>query len=618
MCGIIGGWCAEEVNDEALEAALVSMAHRGPDDSGVFRSGRVFLGVRRLAIIDLEGGRQPFATREDATVAVLNGEIYNYVELADGLRRAGHRFRTESDTEVLVHVYEDRGPQMCQPLRGMYAFALWDAGARRLTLARDRFGKKPLYYARTPSGGLIFASELKALRPLASATGTELRLREQALYDYLSLGMIPQPETVFEGAFALPPGSLATFDGRTLRTEPYWNLDYSVKRELPYADALERVRELVSEAVRLRLRSDVPLGVFLSGGIDSSAITYEAVRHAGCGLRTFTVALPHSALDESHVAARTAHALDVQNTVLPLRVTPLDELRRLVGQYDQPYADSSAIPSLAVARLARQHVTVVLNGDGGDELFAGYRRYVAARLAGLFARVPPFCTKVAAGALSRVANGRRTALGFAQRFCRGVGLPAGARYVAWTSDMLLESDKQQIWKGSRMRPTEEWIESILPQGLSGLDTQTAGDLRVILLSDLLVKMDIATMAASVEGRSPMMDHRLAEFTAGLPDSHRLRRFQPKRLLRDAYRGRLPDEVLGGRKRGFEVPLKEWLEGDLREILGDTLGSSSARVRDLVADSFVDGLLDRTVLRDRNWAYLVYALLVLEIWLREFG
>ncbi len=614
MCGIIGGWCTERIASSAINASLNALVHRGPDDSGTLLHGSVFLAMRRLAIIDVSGGRQPIFNEQRNTAAVCNGEIYNYRELTGELISQGHQFATESDTEVLVHLYEQHGEKLCEHLRGMYSFALWDSRRRLLLLGRDRFGKKPLYYTRTRSGGLLFASELKALKPLVDAAGGEWSIREQGIYDYLSLGCVPQPETAFDGVYAVPPASTLRFDCEELKIEPYWKLEQRTKAAIPYEDALWATRSHVAEAVRLRLRSDVPLGVFLSGGVDSSVVAYEAARVVGENLQTFTIAMDESRFDESAVAGRTAESLGVRNTVLPLRVAPLQTLLSLVRRYDQPFADPSAIPSLAVSELARQRVTVILNGDGGDEVFAGYRRHMAAHLSGVLGPLPWAVTAFSGWILGLLARERRSVLGFAARLARGLAQKPGARYLTWTSDRMQERDKRSIWQGDRMRPTEEWIESIQPAGLSGLDTQIATDIRVNLLSQLLVKMDIATMAHSLEGRSPLLDHKLAEFLATMPDRHRLRRGQLKSLLRDAYRGLLPGEVITGRKRGFEVPLSSWLENDLRELLMDTVGSPQARVRDYLDGSFLDALLAGKVLRDRNWATLVYSLLVLELWI----
>lgn len=616
MCGILGGWTDNPLPPEAVAAALEALVHRGPDDSGQYVDPPVVLAMRRLSIIDLEGGHQPISN-EDGTIWVIsNGEIYNYVELVKDLESQGHTIRTSSDTEVLVHLYEQHGTEMCHHLRGMYAFAIWDSRKRILLVARDRFGQKPLYCTRTADGGLLFASELKGLVPLIRCTGAAVELDPQAIYDYLSLGYVPQPSTVYRGVTTLPPASWMTFDGNHLVTRSYWSLEYGTHNGVAYPDALERVRALISESVKLRLRSDVPYGVFLSGGVDSSVVAYEASRYTGSSLRTFTVGTGDPTLDESAIAARTAKVFGVQNTVLPLHIAPLEEIQNLARYFDQPFNDSGAILGLAISRLARQHVTVALSGDGGDEVFGGYRRYMAARIWDRFGWIPG--RTIASRLLSHGDPGRRTMLGFGKRLVRGMHLSRGARYLVWTSDMLLEEDKKQHWKGPRMRPTEDWIESVIPPELTAVDTQMYGDHQVNLLSDQLVKSDICTMAASLEGRAPLLDHRVAEFVVGQPSAVRLHRMHRKSLLRDAYRGRIPDEVLDGRKRGFETPMESWLARDLKEVFHDSLGSPEAKMRGFVDDELVDGILNRSVLRDRNWSYLAYGSLLLELWLREIA
>ena len=617
MCGICGGWLPEGIPAEVMDRSLENMRHRGPDDSGRYADGPVALGMVRLSIIDLAGGHQPVFNEDRSIAVVFNGEIYNYRELMAELKQRGHRFQTASDTEVLVHLYEEAGADLCERLRGMFALAILDTRRRRLLLARDRFGKKPLYYARTAEGGIVFASELKSLRPLMRAAGLPMEIRDQSIYDYLSLGFVPQPETVYQGVHALPMGCRLIHDGENCQVHAYWRTDFSVKQRISYRQAQRRIRELVSESVRLRLRSDVPLGVFLSGGVDSSVIAYEAARELGGDLQSFTVAMGADAFDESPVAARTAKQLGIKHHILPLRVSPLEEIQRLAYQYDQPYSDPSAIPSMAISRLARQHVTVVLNGDGGDEVFGGYRRHLAARLAPLSRWFPDGPSRWLSQMLRLVSGGtRRSVSGFSNRFLRGMKEPRATRYLIWSSDLLLEFEKQHIWRGEPMRPTEQWIDAVLPHGLSSLDTQLVGDIRIILQSDLLVKMDIATMAASLEGRSPLLDHHIIEFTASLPDSHRIRNGRPKSLLRDAYADCLPSEVIKGGKRGFEIPLQQWLEHDLRELVHDVLLSPSACVHDYVEPSFIQGLLQRPIGLERNWPSLVYSLLMLELWLQE--
>jgi asparagine synthase (glutamine-hydrolysing) len=462
----------------------------------------------------------------------------------------------------------------------------------------------------------LFASELKALAPLARAAGEQWTLNTQAVYDYLSLGAVPQPSTIYEGVHSLSPGSWLAIENGQAKEARYWQLERFPQTGLSYPEVLERVRSLIRDAVRIRLRSDVPLGVFLSGGIDSTIVAYEAGREVGSSLETFTVAVPDRGLDESPVARRTAQTLGVKNTSLRLEFAPVEILHWVVQHYDQPFADASAIPSYAVARMTRDRVKVVLNGDGGDELFGGYRRSLAALWS---QRIPPpvgALLRLLASALRPVVNERRSKLGLLARFARGLSVTAGERYLAWTTDMLQECDKRTAWKALPCRPTEDWIESQLRPGLGLLQTQLDADIRINLLSALLVKMDIATMGVSLEARSPLLDHVLAEFSASLPDAFLLRGGRSKAVLRDAYRGLIPNEVLGAQKRGFEVPLVRWLKTDLHPLIMDTLATSGARVRAYLSSETVDGLLSARVLRDRNWGYLVYSLLVLELWLRH--
>lgn len=618
MCGIVGGWFAHGAPpSEVLDEALARLRHRGPDGEGLLTDGPVTLAMRRLAIIDLPGGGQPISSEDGAVSVVCNGEVYNHVELARDLR-ARHAFRSGSDVEAIVHGYEELGPAVCERLVGMFAFALWDARRRRLLLARDRFGKKPLYYLHA-RGSLLFASELKALRVLARALELPWTLREQAVYDYLSLGVVPQPETAFEGVRAVPPATWLEYDGRSLRAAEYWRLE---RRDRPrsYGAALEGARALVADAVRLRLRADVPVGVFLSGGVDSTVVAFEAAQVVPAGLRTFTVGFDDAVHDESGVAARTARTFGVENSALRLSVAPQALLEQVVAHYDQPFADPSALPSLAVARAAREHVTVVLNGDGGDEVFAGYRRYVGARLLDLLGPGRVAAAQVArplARALSRARSDRRSAAGFLARLLRGLAqTSAGGRYLVWTNDLLLEEHKRALWRGGPCRPTEQWLaERLPPPGEGDLALLRRGDREVNLLSDLLVKMDMATMAYGLEARSPLLDHRLAELTASVPPGWLVRAGRGKALLKDAYRGRIPDEVLGGRKRGFEVPLARWLATDLRPLVQEALGAG-ARVRDLLAPSFVDEVARGGAPAGSNGPHLQYALLVLELWLRS--
>lgn len=618
MCGILGIFQVEKSNQTVIEEALLALKHRGPNDYGIYISDFGSIGMRRLSVIDLTGGHQPIFNEDKTISVVLNGEIYNYQELIPALESQGHVFQTKSDTEVLVHLYEQHGINTCQFLRGMFAFAILDERNQSMFVARDRFGKKPLYYL-VHREEVFFASEIKALRHLAKARGIQLTISSQAIYDYLSLGVVPQPSTIYQEVMCLPAASYMEITAKGHKTTEYWRLEYMPKLELSYPESIEKVREVVSESVRLRLRSDVPLGVFLSGGVDSSVVAYEAAKEVGDTLQTFTVKMGSAEFDESPIAAQTARMLGVQNTVLPLEMNPLEGLQKIVKHYDQPFSDSSAIPSLEISRLARQHVTVVLNGDGGDEIFGGYRRYIAAQRLASLEWIPNNIAKAGAGLLESISSGRRSPVGFAARFARGLAQTPAERYLTWTADMLLETDKRSIWKAENVLPTERLIETQLSnmQHLSGLDRQMALDTRFNLLSDLLIKMDMATMAYSLEGRSPLMDHVLAETVAQLPDSAKVGK-TTKQVLKDAYADKLPAIVTSGAKRGFEIPLEAWLEGSLRSLFQDTLGSSQSKVSEYLEPGFIKGILSRSILQDRNWKYIAYALLVLELWLEEFA
>jgi asparagine synthase (glutamine-hydrolysing) len=618
MCGILGGFVPNNLAPEVIEACLDRIRHRGPDESGMFLHENTFLGMRRLSIIDVAGGHQPIFNEDKRISVVFNGEVYNYMELIPNLEAKGHVFQTRSDTEVLVHLYEEHGTNMCQFLRGMFAFAILDTRDQSIFVARDRFGKKPFYYINQ-NGKFLFGSEIKAVKALAQASAITLSISHQAIYDYLSFGVIPQPTTIYNEVKSLPPASWGKFQHSNFQIKEYWSLTYSPKLELSYPQAISKVQELVSESVRLRLRSDVPLGIFLSGGVDSSVVAYEASKVVGDSLQTFTVKIGDSDFDESPIAAQTSQMLGVKNTVLQLEMNPIEGVQKVVQHYDQPYADSSAIPSLEISKLARQHVTVVLNGDGGDEIFGGYRRYVAAQRSIFFEWIPNGVAKVTANVLESVASERRSSFGFAARFARGLAQSPAERYLSWTADMLLDLDKRSFWRGNTVEPTERFIDQELPklQGFSGIDSQIALDMRINLLSDLLVKMDMATMAYSLEARSPLLDHLLAETVARLPDQSKVGR-TTKQILKDAYANKLPPIVTSGIKRGFEVPLESWLSGPLHALLYDTLGSINTKVSEFIEPSFLRGILSKEILKDRNWKYIVYALLILELWLKEFA
>ncbi len=629
MCGIAGLLRLDgEPADPAAPRTLVrTMIHRGPDGEGYHVDGPFGFGMRRLSIIDLTTGDQPIANEDGQVWVVFNGEIYNYRELRADLERRGHRFATHTDTEVLVHLYEEDGPGLLRHLRGMFAFALWDARARRLLLARDRAGKKPLYYAHL-GDRLLFGSELKAL--LADPT-VPRDLDHTALYQYLCLGFVPHPRTVYRAIRTLSPGHFMLADARGgVREERYWQLRFAPKHagRLRAIDA--EIEALLRESVRLRLRSDVPLGVFLSGGIDSGLVTAAASMASAEPLRTFAVGFRGQPNPELALARQVAERYGTrhQEVVLDLaaeaRALP-DLLATLAHAYDQPFADSSAIPSYFVARAARAHVKVVLNGDGGDEAFAGYRRYTAGLLLGpLNAALGPAARLVGRGVPAP--QQRRGAAAWTLRLLEAAGLPPAERWLRWVA-LRGDAEARRLAGPALLEGVEESAGELAARQLAAsraagawgpVDTLQAMDFGLVLPDDLLVKMDRATMANSLEARSPLLDHELLEYAARLPEWLRASPVTTKPLLRRLARRWLPAAVVEAPKRGFEIPLAQWFRGELRPYLVDRLRGSDNALRPVLCAAEVGRLVDEHLAERRDHAWPLWALLVLEHWLREHG
>ncbi|MBH24374.1 MAG: asparagine synthetase B [Myxococcales bacterium] len=596
MSGLIGGWSSSSLSPATFDAAFAALAHRGPDSVGLHRDQRAFIGAQRLSIVDHERGHQPLFNEDGTVAAVLDGEIYNTRELIPDLKRAGHRIATSSDTELLVHLWEEHGPEMCEHLRGMFAFMIWDARQRKLFAARDRLGQKPLFITRTRDGGVLLASELDGLRALARGAEPShgWSLRHEALYDYLSLGFIPQPETIYHGVHAVPAASWVCYDGQRCREERYWDLAFKPKLRVTRADALEQLRELLVDSVRLRMRGDSPLGMVLSSEPHVAAVAQEASRYTRPGLQTFRVV-------DGELGAEGSP----EDTILRLKLNPRREIMTLVERYGQPYADPVALRSLAVARLLRDHVRAVLTGLGGDAVMGG-RGFDRALLATEPLRwLPGELFQPASRLLGRRRRGRRTRLGQLRRLVDSVGRRPEELYMTWASVLFTEEDKRAWWRAEPLRATEDWLRTILPLGLGNLDTQLCGEQRTSLVSGVLMNLDVATMQAGIEGRAPLMDHPLVEFAASLPDELRAQR----PLLADLY------SVPGGWPAPPSVSLDGWMRGSLRPLLLDTVGQSNAEVRQWLRDEPLDALIDGSIMRKRR-ARLLYTILVLELWLRH--
>jgi asparagine synthase (glutamine-hydrolysing) len=633
MCGIAG------IVDDGLAAADIrpivqrmtdSLTHRGPDDQGSFATDGIGLGMRRLSIIDVAGGRQPIASEDGSTHVVLNGELYNYLQLRAALSSRGHVFRTRSDTEVIVHSYEEDGAAAVAGLRGMFGLAVWDQRASRLVLARDRLGKKPLFYASQP-GRLLFGSEIKAL--LAADPGLA-EPDPEALLPYFRYGFVPEPRTMFRRIRKLPAAHWLVYEKGDLRIEPYWQLTFGDAGRAVGFDARQAREELdalLEEAVRIRLMSEVPLGVFLSGGLDSSTIVAYAHKAGLRPLRTFTIGFDRKAWDESADAELVARHFQTEHHVLPLREEDLRAnlpamLVTLVRHFDEPFGDPSSLPTYYVSKLAREHVTVILSGDGGDELFAGYSSYRGIRFAEQWQRLPHWLgRKVAPAIAEHVAEwlpaGRRYGAQRAVKVIRDSLLPFDAMYFsksALCSDRRLE----QLFSGDLTASVTQSGPAICPPDIAAVmssnlpSVSKAGyaDLRFRLLEDMLVKVDRMSMAHSLEVRSPLLDHHLVEFAARLPPSSKLRGWQGKAILRDTVGRYLPAATLRKRKQGFSVPLRDWLRAGLHEMVGDYLETANGRLpQGMFNDSTIRAVLSEHRRGEVDHSSVIWLLLNYAAW-----
>ena len=623
MCGICGviHFDDQPVAERALRAMNAQLRHRGPDGEGAFIAGGVGLAMRRLKIIDIAGSDQPLHNEDGAIQLVFNGEIYNYRELRRQLDARGHRFHTDGDGETIAHLYEEQGADAVGELRGMFALALWDGREKKLLLARDRLGQKPLYYFHE-GRSFVFASEIKALlaHPAVPRISRFSPDDPAALLDYLSFGYIPAPDTAFAGIKMLLPGTTLQVDlAGDAQLRRYW----APPRQAPpaanarAADYSEELRAQLDEAVSLRLVSDVPLGAFLSGGLDSSLIAALMRRHSNAEIKTFSIGFAgDDSFDETPYAEAVARHLGTQHQSFRAEPMSLELLPRLVWQHDQPFADNSAIPTFLVSQMTREHVTVALTGDGGDELFAGYERFYAAQLLGRLSFVPPPIMRGLSRLLARLPEGtayydraRR-----ARRFARAAGLPLHDAYFDMVRVFSQASLREIALEPSRYAPSlSPWINPRQSQPVAAL---LEANLTSYLPDDLLIKADRCSMAASLEARAPFLDHQLAEFAAGIPFNLKLRRGQSKHILKEAARDLLPDSIIDRKKHGFGIPLGAWLRRDMRPVR-DLLLSRRARQRGLLDMDAVERLIAEHEIGQRDNNRQLWGLLTLEEWHRQF-
>ncbi len=630
MCGITG-WAyldarvpAPESAMELLHSMCERMTHRGPDSEGLMVQTGVALGMRRLAIIDLQTGEQPVWNEDRSVAVVLNGEIYNYKELRSELERSGHRFRSASDTEVLPHLYEEHGTRMVEHLNGMFAFALWDSKQRKLFIARDRFGEKPLYWGIF-EGKLLFASEPKVLLAHPSV---EPALNLNALRRYLSFDYVPAPYSIYENIDKLPAAHTLVLEDGRVEVERYWKLSYKTKQPVPdEVEAEAHLKELLGDSVRMRLVSDVPLGVLLSGGVDSSTVAALAVRASSETVKTFSISFAETSFDESAYARAVAKFLGTDHHEERLSVGLAANLVGEIGSWmDEPLSDPSLVPTYLLSRFTRKHVTVALGGDGGDELFAGYPMYYGHKVARFYEKLPKLIRNGIIEPIVRSLPIETDNISFdykARRFVAGVGHDEVSRHHIWFGSFM-PSEQQLLLSESVQNATESDIYNEARRiadecdADNTLERMQSLDTQLYLAEDILTKVDRASMAVSLEVRAPFLDQRVAEYAASLPADYKLRGSTTKYILKKTARPMLPPFVTRRGKKGFGIPIAEWIKGSLRPLVRDMLSPARMQRSGLFNADYVTRLLDEHDAGNANHRKPLWTLLMFELWQESFN
>ncbi len=638
MCGIAGWINLRQSNknhdaEPVLHSMCERIVHRGPNSEGLWLDDTVALGMRRLSIIDLETGDQPVFNCDRSVIVMMNGELYNYREVRAELEAKGHKFKTKSDTEILPHLYEEYGDGLLEHVNGMYAFSLWDSKRKKLIIARDRFGEKPLYYG-VFDRKLIWASELKALIA-HPAVKPELDLN--AVRHYVSFDYVPAPMSIFKGIHKLPAAHVLTVENGEVRTRRYWDLTWSdpgtvasgpngTSHAKSLSGKAEELKELLSDAVRMRLVSDVPLGILLSGGIDSSSVAAFAVRHATERVKTFSIGFEEDSFDESKYARQVAKHLDTEHYEDKLSATTAGDLISEIGTWlDEPMSDGSLIPTHLLARFVRQHVTVALGGDGGDELFAGYPMYYAHTLSAKYLAIPSI---VRSGLIEPVINALPVStknMSFdykAKRFVRASRYDDVTRHHSWfgsfsieqhdrlfSKEFLAETDAD-IYRGVRELVAASGARNVIEQ-------MQYADINYYLAEDILTKVDRSAMAVSLETRAPFLDPRVGQFAASIPVEYKLQGKSGKVILKEAMKGLLPHEILHRPKKGFGIPIAEWLKGRLNPLLHEMLSPERLKTDGLFDPAYVQKLIREHETGTASHHKELWTLLVFQLWRKTF-
>jgi len=624
MCGICGIYHTardREVDPGALKKMNQAIIHRGPDDDGYCLKDGVGLAMRRLSIIDVAAGQQPIYNEDRSAVIVYNGEVYNHVELRRELEAHGHVFRTRADTEAILHAYEEYGEECPAHLNGMFAFAIWDRRRRRLFIARDRMGVKPLYY-HFDGRRLLFGSELKSILAVADVPR---EIDAEALDAFLTFEYIPAPKSIFRGIHKLPSAHWLSLEQDRLTVQRYWRLQYRATARSEEEQA-EQLVELLRDAVKIRLMSEVPLGAFLSGGLDSSSIVAMMAQTSQHGVKTFSIGFDDTTYNELPYARRIAREFNTEHHEEIITPDALRLTEKIIHQLDEPFGDFSVFPTYMVSEMARKYVTVVLSGDGGDELLAGYDTYIADRTARRYQRLPAWLRR--RGIEPLVASlpptdKKKGLVNKSRRFIEGARLPAGLQHVRWMIFMQ-QAEKRRLYAPALRQALqgynpygfieEKFAECDSPHAL---DQQEYVDLMTYLVDDILVKVDRMSMAVSLEARTPFLDYRFVEFCASLPPAARLRGSQTKYLLKRAMKGILPEEILQRRKEGFSIPIKHWIKEELDPLLREFLSPATVRQTGYFDEDYILQLLTEHRSGRENHSHRLWALLMFHMWHRQY-
>lgn len=616
MCGIAGiiNLNNHHVNRPLLERMCKVIEHRGPDENGFYLYRNVGMGMQRLSIIDLQSGRQPIHNEDRTIWIVYNGETYNYPELRKGLEAKGHKFYTNSDTETIVHLYEEYGDKCVEKMRGMFAFAIWDEKEHRLFLARDRLGIKPLHYYMD-NERLIFGSEIKSIL----STGIKRDINHTGLSGYFTFNYVPAPETIFKGINKLLPGHILTLHNGHISEKSYWDIDYTKKDTRDISQLSEELIEILKESVRIRLRSDVPFGAFLSGGIDSSTVTAIMSRIMEIPVKTFSIGFEEEDYNELHYATIVAKKFHTDHHEFIVKPDFIDLLPQLVRHFDEPFGDVSAVPTYYVSKLAREHVTMVLSGDGGDELFAGYPRYPKERFTNCYSYLPPwFRTHIIRQILQNLPVKGTFFKKRIERFLWRADLPPLERYKMAVG-IFSEEMKEEIFKNTLRDDRGLLFDTFFNSEKTNtfIDRLLYTDLKTYLPDDILVKVDRMSMANSLESRVPILDHKFVEFAAAIPDRYKLKGFTMKHIFKETVSKFLPHEIIYRKKKGFGIPIALWFRNELKDFAQDILYSKSLKQRGYFNHKAIENMFKEHQTGTRDFSEHLWTFLIFELWCREY-